>query len=86
MVPGHPVGWLGFYETLGGGVPVQQLDKEERPYGGTSSARQAVAMLLRRLLAGNYRRTCRSRLNSRPNKHRRRLPTWNYRTGFQFKL
>eukprot|EP00972_Heterocapsa_arctica_P085941 12664611-Heterocapsa_arctica.AAC.1 len=29
-------------ETSGCGISVQQTDKEERPYGGTSSARQAV--------------------------------------------
>eukprot|EP00972_Heterocapsa_arctica_P065783 9710785-Heterocapsa_arctica.AAC.1 len=39
----------------------------------SSSAREALAMFPQRLLAGNYRKTRRSRLYSRPNKHRRSL-------------
>eukprot|EP00972_Heterocapsa_arctica_P061876 9121560-Heterocapsa_arctica.AAC.1 len=60
---------------LGGGVSVQPPDKEERPYGGdvkrSSSGRQALAMFPERMLAGNYRQTRLSRLDSRPEKYRR---------------
>eukprot|EP00972_Heterocapsa_arctica_P043198 6369967-Heterocapsa_arctica.AAC.1 len=38
LFPGHSFGWLGFQETLGGGLSLKQLDKEERP----PSAHQAV--------------------------------------------
>eukprot|EP00972_Heterocapsa_arctica_P015773 2325224-Heterocapsa_arctica.AAC.1 len=38
--------------TLDGRILVQQPDKEERPRGGTSSARQALVMFSERCLAG----------------------------------
>eukprot|EP00972_Heterocapsa_arctica_P080098 11805107-Heterocapsa_arctica.AAC.1 len=41
-----------------------------------SSGCRALAMFPERLLAWNYRQTRRFRLNSRPNKHRRRLLSW----------
>eukprot|EP00972_Heterocapsa_arctica_P075560 11145724-Heterocapsa_arctica.AAC.1 len=45
-------------------------------------------MFPERLLAGNYRQTRRSRLDSRPNKHRRRLLAWETpsRTVWNYKL
>eukprot|EP00972_Heterocapsa_arctica_P021110 3107065-Heterocapsa_arctica.AAC.1 len=51
-----------------------------------SSGCQADAMFPGRLFAGIYRQTRRSRLNSHPNKHRRRLLVWNYRKGFHLEL
>eukprot|EP00972_Heterocapsa_arctica_P039959 5885626-Heterocapsa_arctica.AAC.1 len=69
-------------ELASGGVSVQQPDKEERPYGGMSNGGHVPG----KVVGWELQAETSCKLNSRPNKHHRRLLAWNYRNGFHLEL